>query len=428
MKLFATISILVILLTGCKKEKDSTPPVINITDPAIYSSYGVFDIFSVVAEVSDETNLQSVTIDVQNADFVSVLPRIAVTVTANTMSFSKTVSLGDVHLESGTHFIKVTAFDGINTKSEYLEISITALPLQINNMFIVSSPSAGIQNWYTTDGTSASLFHVFASEYGGAAVNSYHQYLYTMGSETDDLVAYHPSIIDTLWSKPNPGNPPLPYYHKMKEGPLGNIYISTTAGQMLSYGQSGTIGATVNSSIDRNPDDVFIWDDKIIVEQRHTVSASHEMGLYYRNSGALDKSIGFGNDIISWEVRNNDELYVFSNDAGGQGKMEIYVYSGNYFWEPHGIPAGAIHDTYRISTDQLIIAHDLGFYKYTYSTNSLIQIEPGHTFTLLKYDEVNNVLWCVEGSDLYSYDLNGNQLGYFSHTSNINDLLILYNK
>ncbi|MBL4705485.1 MAG: hypothetical protein JKY54_13260 [Flavobacteriales bacterium] len=417
-----------LILLGCKKEKDRNPPVISISSPVVFSNHNVFDFVNVLAEVSDESNLVAITIDIQDANFINVIPKISINVTSNNMDVAKNIYLDDIHLESGIHYVKVWASDGTNEKSEFKQISITAVPLSINNMFIVSSTGSGPQVWSAFDGVSTTPFYSFNSEYGGAAVNSYHQYLLTMGAENDHLVAYHPGIIDTVWDKVNLGNPPQPYFKSLQEGPEGIVYITTTTGEVRGYGQSGTIAASVNAPVDYVPDDLFVWGDKLLVEQRHNVTASHFMGIYYRNSGALDQTIGFGNDIVSWEVRTADELFVFSNDAGGQGKMEIYSYAGNSFWEPHAIPSGSILATFGVHPDQIIIAHDLGLYTYTYSTNSLIQIESGHAFTQLKYDQVNNVLRCIEGSDLYTYDLAGNQLGYFSHSDDIKEILILYNR
>lgn len=420
--------IVCVLLVGCKKETDGNPPVISITSPTVFSNFNVFDFINVMASVSDETDLVAVTIDIQDVSFNNVIPKIAVSVTANSVDINQAIHLNDIHLESGVHYIKVWASDGVNEKSEYKQINITGVPLTINNRFIVSSPVAGSQVWDSFDGVATTPYLTFASEYGGASVNSYHQYLITMGSFSDHLVAYDPIIIDTIWEQSNPGNPPEPYYLKMLQTDDGITYVSTSTREVKGYGQSGSITATINSQVDHKPDDMFVWGDRIYVEQKHDVTASHYMGVYYRFSGALDKSIGFANDIVSWEIRTANELFVLSNDGTGQGKMEIYNYAANSFWEPHAIPTGSIHDSYSVNPGQLLISHDLGLYMYTYSTNSLIQVEAGHSFTKLVYDEVSNILWCIEGSDLYSYDLAGNQLSYFSHSSDIKELLLFYNK
>ena len=168
--------------------------------------------------------------------------------------------------------------------------------------------------------------------------------------------------------------------------------------------------------------------EKIIVEQKHVSSSANQMGIYYPNSGVLDQSISFGNDIVSWEARNDDELFVLSNDPSDQAHLHIYGYAGNYFWQPHGMPSGKVYDSHRINNDELIISHDQGLYHYTYSSNSLIPIESGHSFSKLVYDRVNSVLYCVEGSDLFTYDLSGNQLDQLSHSDVIDDVLLFYNK
>lgn len=420
--------LLLFFALGCRKSSDTRPPEIEILTPTHMAGFNVFDFVSVMADVRDDNRLVAVTIDLQNQNFSSMIPIISVDPGSKEVRVSESFFLEDIHLESGLYYVKVWAYDGVNEKSAFREIYITGAPLELNNMFLVSAPSPGVQVWSTVGSGTISPFHTFPSEYGGAAVNSYHQYLLTMGAESDALVAYHPSIIDTLWFKPNPGNLPLPYYVDIVEGTDGLTYVTTTTGKVLSYGQSGTIGTEINSPSDYNPDNIFLWNEKIIVEQKHVSSSANQMGIYYPNSGVLDQSISFGNDIVSWEVRNDDELFVLSNDPSDQAHLHIYGYAGNYFWQPHGMPAGKVYDSYRINNDELIISHDQGLYHYTYSSNSLIPIESGHSFSKLVYDWVNSVLYCVEGSDLFTYDLSGNQLDQLSHSDVIDDVLLFYNK
>lgn len=416
------------LFIGCKKRGDSFLPTIEFSAPSHMSAYNVFSFVNIIATVEDETQLQAITIDIQNQNFNNVIPTVSVPITSNRQEVLGSMQLNDIHLESGIYYVKVWASDGFNERSAYREISVTGVPFSIKNMFVVSAPISGEQDWGIFSSGTIVPFHIFQSEYGGAAVNSYFQYLYTMGSETDDLVAYHPIIIDTLWQKKNLGNLPLPYYKKMLEGPQGSIFITTSTGFVLSYGQSGTIGVQINSPMSYQPDDLFLWNEKVIVEQKHPSTNAHVMGVYFKNGGYMDQSISVGNDIVSWEVRASNELYVFSNDPSNQAHMQIYEYASNLFWEPHGLPSGKVNATFGISADEVIIAHELGLYKYIYSSNSLIQIESGHSFEKLLYDKVNNVLWCVENNNLFSYDFNGNQLSQTHNVHLIRDILILYNK
>ena len=92
------------------------------------------------------------------------------------------------------------------------------------------------------------------------------------------------------------------------------------------------------------------------------------------------------------------------------------------------MPAGRVYDSYRKNSNEVIISHELGLYHYTYSSNSLIQIESGHSFTKLLFDKVSNVLYCVESNNLFTYDLSGIQLAQLVHSDAIEEVLLLYNK
>ena len=75
-----------------------------------------------------------------------------------------------------------------------------------------------------------------------------------------------------------------------------------------------------------------------------------------------------------------------------------------------------------------MIAHETGLLRYTYSNNSLVNIIPGEQYSKLSYDALNGVVLASIGNQLRYYSPLGNPLGVVTHSGNIDDFYLFYNK
>ncbi|MCC6837144.1 MAG: hypothetical protein IT234_01285 [Bacteroidia bacterium] len=94
-------SVLQSILSSCKKDEDTEPPRISISSPYENAIYDVFDVVSVQASVSDNKQLESVSVglldDQMNVAYISV----PATITSPSTNINVSYYLDDIHLESG---------------------------------------------------------------------------------------------------------------------------------------------------------------------------------------------------------------------------------------------------------------------------------------------------------------------------------------
>ena len=174
------------------------------------------------------------------------------------------------------------------------------------------------------------------------------------------------------------------------------------------------------------PEDILIFENMIFAEV-FTSIFNRDLVVYFKGTGVENQRLSINQDIVSLLPRAEGEVYLFSNE-NNQGYFYIYYINSNLKSELHSIPTGQIYDAVIISSDLLIIAHESGLLRYTYSNNSLVNVIPGEQFSKLSYDELNGVVLASKGDQLRYYSSLGNPLGVVTHSGNIDDFYLFYNK
>ncbi len=108
--------------------------------------------------------------------------------------------------------------------------------------------------------------------------------------------------------------------------------------------------------------------------------------------------------------------------------MSIYDVENHSYYEPHSIPMGLIKDAAQVGFDSYFIAHETGIYTYSYSNNSLFSFISGVDADQMLYDEMNQELIVVIGSTATWYDMAGDFVRDYVHSSTITAFHLLYNK
>lgn len=419
----------IVLSVGCRKATDTIAPVISLIAPVEFNNYNVYDHVEVRGTITDETKLVSVVLSILDENFRSVTEKKALQPKDNTLTLTyQDIQILNRHIIGGKHYLKIEAFDGVNTTSQFVEISINELPLQLEHLFLVSAPNAATTQWDELTGNTTVPFKTFQSEYGEAAVSSYHQYLVQAGSDLGDLETYALHTNTPIWVVENPGVQNENYFTSLQVLADGNLYVGLKEGILKGYRPGGSVFYTANSPVGYVPDFAYQYGEHVLIDQHAKVGTATQLTVHDANTGFLEQSFTWSRDIVSIEPRTNSEVFVLSNE-GGQGYLQIYNLDFNNFWEPNTFPPGEVYASYALSDDQLIISHETGLYRYTYSINSMLPIASGTQFTEMKYDADNNLLWCVQDDVLQSYTLNGSPTGFsYQHSRSIKSILLLYNK
>ena len=118
------IYLILLILVSCQK-RDELPPLVIVNSPLAMSNYSVLDYIEIEGSVTDDRSIEWVQIQLLNSSLNSVAEEIVINTNELEINFSETLHIDDVHLSSGKYYIKVSASDGTNEVSKFIEINIS---------------------------------------------------------------------------------------------------------------------------------------------------------------------------------------------------------------------------------------------------------------------------------------------------------------
>lgn len=419
-----------IFLNSCKKDKDTTPPVVTVTSPNDNSSYNVYDKIVVSGTASDENTLKSVSIKLVDANSATAQNSISVDVSSNSVSFQKDYYLYDIHLETGIYYIVVTASDGVSDTRVYRKIQITEVPDRRRGVYVITAPSSlQTEVNYVDSVYNNSLKYSYSGAYVSSAVSSYHQKFFIATSSTTSGALRIINIGNGIqeWSETQPNSSANYFMNLMSDEQY--LYCSYYNEYIQKYNYNSYRERAFYSASSYYPELVVKYYDYYISEQKSKSSNPANISVFY-NTGALMQQKDVGMDVVSILEKDASNLFVLGNN-GTQGELKIYDFTNNFFWAPTTLSAGKVLDAVRVDNSTILIAHENGtIYKYQYSSTGLTPYITGVIASKLAYDGVNNQLLVASAKDLfyYNYTLVPSVIYTTTFTDTIKNIHILYNK
>ena len=414
--------IFVLILISCQK-KDKDPPELLVNNPLAMTNYSVLDHISIEGNVSDERNIEWIQIQLLNSNLNSVAEEIVINTNELNYNFSESIHINDIHLSTGKYYIKVSVSDGDNEVSQFVEVNISEIPLELKDTYVLTTSNQNF-DLYRINGNTTVFHQSFNGNFQSGVSNSYHQHLFLAGDQGG--FGFDPTYQYNLWTiADQPGN-----YNYFLRGIYSNDdqlnYISHGNGTIKGYNKYGNVVYSALMGSNEVPEDVLVHNNLIYAEVFSSL-LNRDLVVFFKGSGMENKRLSIDQDIISLIPRNEDEIYLFANE-NNQGYFDVYYTNTNLKSALHSIPTGLIYDAIAISSDLLLIAHESGLLRYTYSNNSLVNVVPGEQFSKLRYDDFNGVVLAAIGNQLRYYSSLGDPLGVVTHSDNIDDFYLYYNK
>lgn len=421
------ICLLSTLFYGCRKDEDTTSPIVNITTPYDNQHFTVYDTLAINAEVSDETSLEWITVGFTDENLTPVLNTVNIDITAKVQSIRLPYILYDLHMESGVYYVKISAFDGKNETNSYRKINITGAPRERTGIYILTENTSTTSIYLVDENFSITPKLTLNGDLSSAAVNSYNQDLYVAGGHTGSLNAIDTESHTVKWSVPViPSSSPY-FTNVYNDGKLS--YISYYSGAVQAMDAGGAAKMTASAAQNLYPVQTLIHGSYLVTEQRNIASAEKKIVLYHANNGTMFQEALLYQEAIELFTKDANSVFIFGNN-GSQGMMQIYEVSTNGIWTPHTLPAGRLLSVTQINGKEYLLGHENNIvYKYTYANNSLTPWLENVRATHLKYDEVTNEVVIADANRIsrYSY-ANAVLLGTALHSDNISEVEILHNK
>lgn len=413
---------LLMLVLGCKKE-DEIPPSITIVNPFAMSQFQIPFQVNVTGNAQDENSIEWIKIVVLNDALAPSSQEILIDANENSVEFNEWLSVDNIHLNSGAYFVKVSASDGENIHSSYVEINVLEYPLVLEDIYLLSSNN-NQTNLFKIDSNSLEFVNQFDGQLQVANAISKHQYLFI---GTDQLGnAFDPNLNQNIWNWSFTTFLST-YFNDSEMSESGDVlHLCCSDGVVRSFTENGTISNTVYSSSQEYFDDFLIVDNYLFIEAYSSLLVRYLI-VYFLESGIEMQRISLINNIID-VVKYNSHQCLFLEQAQSDIEIKMYDRNSNLSWTLNTINNDSIHDAEYVLNRGLYFVSDVGLRFYNVENNLMSTLILNDEFKKIKYDELNEEFYLLTNDEVWLYSLSTGQYQTISTSIDLKDLLLFYNK
>lgn len=409
---------------SCKKDKDAVPPVISVLSPRDNNSFSVFDTLEVNADISDDSQLASVSIQLMNENLTPALSLSRKTVSGKNYSLRADYIIYDSRLLSGIYYLRVTASDGENETKEYVKLYISESASSSQGIFIISTPGTVVNVSFLDSALNAQPFITRYCDYTASCVSSKNQYINLLGEVICGLNSFRIKDKVSQWDEPAMGSSTyfthLDFYNEIS-------YVSYYGGNIRGFDKNGATQFSAVSNAGYYPLKTFLHNTYLLVEEREKSGPGKRISVFY-STGSYRQSVSLPADVVAFAGKDDDNVFLFGNE-GAQGKILLYKISGNTLWSPYPYTMANFKDAVQINSNTFLVALPDAVYKYNYSPVNFVEFIQQAGVEKLCYDEVNNIVLASAGAMLGFYHAgSGQQLNAYTHSQPIRNFHLLYNK
>ena len=413
------------LSIGSCKKKDSVPPNVAIYLPAEGQLFNVFDTVTTQFSVDEETNLEYVSAQIVDDNFIPIGQ--SQSINFNEIFFSRTADLvlENKLLETGDYYVLITASDGTNETREFRKIGVIALPKKKRGIFF-STAAPSNQIWKIDSLFQGGVSWLSPSQdMRKLCVNSLNDRLTFIGEFSTEVQSYDINSVGMVWSDNTANVNQIQRFTDLlcyenatyvglfdKELRAYNLNGSRTLGQLTGNYRTETIYA----------DRTFL-----LVEMQLVGDNSYHLFVFNRQTEAQLWQLEIPMNVEAICALQDDEVVLFGND-NGQARVLHYDIGENGWWEPRNLPTGILTDAVRTEAGNFAIAHEDGLYSYTYNPNFLNMLS-ADKYQDIVFDVDNNTIVGAMQSTVNEVSVvNGAMINSFSQGDSITSLDIFYTR
>ena len=427
LKLITGIIILLgIFLFSCSKDKDDEKPKIIINSPFHLQQVNGIDTIQVLATISDDRNIESVTVSVRNENDINVLANVSTK--PNTKNYNLNISyfFDNLQLENGVYNLSVRVFDGENTTSEYVKLFYNETPQFREGVFVVSNSQSLTTFYLLNDNYTANFYYSVQGNHLKTVVDSYNQQLIHSSSQPGNVSTIDLNSNSLGW---NVNFNPFPLYTGFYSANQ-NLYLGEINGGIQGYDENGNPNYNTPINTGFYTECMHIHNNQFLVSEERSAStnAAH-LVLYWMASGAINQQANLNEDVKGIFSKSTNTIILLVNNSFLSGKVLFYDVPSSFITSPFSVNIGKIEDCFEIENGTYLVAEagNLTIIDVNTFTTSSYLLNIGAE--RIWYDEVTNELFVGNGNTLSVYDFTTKALkGTYIHSSEIKDVAFWYNK
>ncbi len=415
--------LLIVTVIACE-ETDDVNPVVKIISPT-GGSFSVMDTVHVIADISDDKSLESVSIMLLDLNNQRVCPTNTYSVNKDSYHLDVLFLIDNLYLEGGEYYLVVEANDGYNIQKQYVSISVGGLNKKLEDVLIVEKGNLRTSIYSILN--EKVLLKEFSSEYQDFIYNPYtEQYVFL--SKEGTLVAYDKIELDEVWRVENLNSPSYPYqgslFYKNQV-----IYVSTYSGEIRAYDGAGNVVKQANTVDNKGQISQYYFAyDKIMAVKKPFVNGDDRIEELNEASGASVRTFEISFTPKKLLFVNQDLCVVFGNEYNEAKACSLSTLYN--LVQPFGNFQGRkLGDAYQYSEYFYILSLDNKIAEYNLSNGNERFLENTQESAMFYYEDIYKKLYYTDGNSvcILSFPADGHQV-FYTNNRTVDDLIFVYNK
>ncbi len=417
------IGIFLLFIFSCSKDKDETPPVINVTTPVSGQLINGNDTVKVLATISDDRNLNWVKVSLNNNNGIAVLSTTTKNPTAKDYQLNTSYFVDDVHLTSGVYYFNISASDGENVTRKQIEVNLNEVAKTRQGIFVVSNNGASSDITFLDNNYFGSFYQSVNGNFLGSAVNSFDQQFVHAASNSAGITSIDLKSTNTAWNVPSV-SPFTGFLYDDR-----HVFVGLSNFTFKGYDRFGVSNFNGTTNANSYLESALVQEDYYVTEQKVVASSNVNLVLYWRASGAEAQQVAINEDIKGIFSKSPNQTVLLTNDVSQNGKVVFYDIPSGLKSSPFSISIGKIDDCIEISNGVYIVAAAGNLTLINVNNFTTLPYLNSVSANKIKYDFLTNELFVINGSTITIYDYPSKSIkGTYMHTSNVLDVNFWYNK
>ncbi|MFU8844047.1 MAG: hypothetical protein ACNA7V_09600 [Bacteroidales bacterium] len=394
------ITVILIILTACKKESADLAPEITLHSPTKHQIFNVLDTIWVSGELNDDKRLTAIKVVLTDPGFNPVHKAFYFYPSGHQFSIDFGYPLDNINLKGGKHYLQIRADDGVNFRNFYQEILLTEVPQELHRIIVLTSPQTGtIQVTAIDNSDQIDLLANIQGDYAGSEISSAHRQLYIAGKTHLNLLAFDLSNLNIAWQLT--AYPPFPLHRENCLYFDQSLFVSFYHQFLLGYNASGSV--VFNASVEEtdSPARIVRSGNYLITDiQKQNSELPHIMTLFHQ-TGAEKQRVQTNFQVVEFHSTNSNTVVITANNHDN-GLILTYDVEQNLLYTEHLI-SDQINCSVKTDENNILIGTDEAILHYIYDLNQFIVLNTNEGSKRMAYDILNSRIFSVWENSIIVY-------------------------
>lgn len=432
--LLTIITVGLVFVFSCSKDKDDENPIISISSPIALQQVTGGDVVNISGIITDNQNVERVTVTLRNAINTPVLSTITKSPNkSGSTSYELDVAypFDDLQMASGQYDFQITVTDGENTTIKYVPILFKEFEKQREGILVIGNSGNFSSVFLLENNFSSSFYASINGDFIGASIDVYNQQLIHVAKSVGDISATGLLLKNELWSVPVLGTPTAPYYTGFYYNDQ-TTFLGKRNGGVQGYDRYGNPSFTAGTNVGFFMESAFIHNDTYFVMEEKPIvfNNSSRISLAWLYSGSNVQQATIHSDVKGMYSSTENTLVFLANDASLNAEVIFYDIPSGGKYSPFNINSlGKIDDCLEVSNGVYLVAANGDIRFVNINNYSTLMYLSGVSADKIWFDNLENELYVANGSSLSIYDYSTRMLkGSYMHTEDIEEVLFWCNK